>query len=230
MRSELDSTSLPLSASQRGNLSEDLAAELRDHIVDGEIPAGERINEVHLAARLEVSRTPLREALKQLVSEGFLMVLPRRGFFVRGLHAEEFEHLYRIRAILDPAALEAAGLPDTKQLDELEALNRELAPVRDPNQAIALDDRWHHLLLSHCPNPILLDLITQFMRRTRRYEHAYMRQQAHVRIAVEEHEKILDALRVGDLSAGCTALRQNMTSGQDPILRWLRDLCPETEP
>ncbi len=66
---------------QKSNLSELLVEEVRRRVVEGGLPADTRINEVHLAAELEVSRTPLREALNQLVADGLLRVAPRRGYF-----------------------------------------------------------------------------------------------------------------------------------------------------
>ena len=94
----------------RPNLNDELAQSVRRMILDGSLAPG-RVNEVHLAAALGVSRTPLREALMRLVSEGALTSIARRGFFVAALSVEEVEQLYPIRAILDPAALRLAGIP-----------------------------------------------------------------------------------------------------------------------
>ena len=208
----------------RANLSHEIAALLRDQIIDGELEAGQRLNEVHLAEQLGLSRTPLREALTRLDGEGFVEQAPRRGFFVRALDPEEIDSLYGIRAILDPAALALAGLPDVATLDRLEALNVAIGEAEDPAQVIDLDDQWHLGLLSHCPNLILPDQIGQFMRRTRRYEHAYMRQEGHVQVALDEHRRILKALRNQDLEAGCRALRDNMQSAPGPIQQILEAL------
>ena len=130
---------------------------------------------------------------------------------------DEIDSLYAIRAILDPAALAMAGLPGPEQLKRLDSLNHAIDRADDPARIIELDDQWHLELLSHCPNTILLDLIQQFMHRTRRYEHAYMRRRGNVEVALDEHERILDALKRGDLDAACDALRANMQSAPDPI-------------
>lgn len=202
---------------QRPNLSHDIATELRDRIIDGRCEAGTRLNEVHLANELGVSRTPLREALTRLVSEGFVDQAPRRGFFARPLEPGEIESLYRIRAILDPEALRLAGLPTQEQIDALERLNQEIEAAEDPSRIIDLDDQWHLDLLAHGDNQILIDLIRQFMHRTRRYEYAYMRERGNVTVALDEHRSILDALRRGDLEAAVDALRRNMQSAPGPI-------------
>lgn len=197
---------------RRPNLSEEIAARLRRSIADGELGPGQRINESELSAALEVSRTPLREALCRLDSEGFVTTRSRRGFFVRTLGPREIEELYRVRAILDPTALELAGVPSARQLDTLIALNRDLVRADDAAGALRIDDEWHLGLLGHCPNRILLDLIRRFMLRTRPLERAYMSEPANVERAVREHDRITELLAKRDLRGAVDALRENMTS------------------
>jgi DNA-binding GntR family transcriptional regulator len=206
----------------RDNISDSVAAELRRRIVDGRLPAGERINEVHLAQALGVSRTPLREALSRLAAEGALTTVARFGFFVRPLTLEEFEQIYDIRPILDPEALRLAGPPDARTIERLEKLNRRLATVRDPENAIALDDEFHLLLLDRCPNRVLVEMIQNIILRTRRYELALMRETSSVERATGDHDRILDALRERDLRAACAALKRNMQWGRAPIVSWLK--------
>jgi DNA-binding GntR family transcriptional regulator len=205
----------------RDNISDAAAVRVRHMIVDGGLPAGERINEVHLAQRLGVSRTPLREALARLANEGALRSVPRIGYFVRPLTIEEFDQLYAIRPILDPEALRLAGVPAPRRIGQLEALNRKLARARDPETAIALDDEWHFALLAACPNRVLIELIENIVLRTRRYETALLRETSNVLRATEDHDAILAALRDRDLGAACAALRRNMESARGPIVAWL---------
>ncbi len=209
-------------AGSRENLSDHIAAEIRDLIVEGRLQDGSRLNEVHLARQFQVSRSPLREALIRLGGMGFVVSLPRRGFFVRGLDRSEFEQLYSMRAILDPAALKLAGVPDANQLDRLVDINARLASIDgDPFRAIDVDDEWHRTLLAHCPNDILLEEIERFMQRTRRYEFAYLKESRNLSVAIDEHVRIIDALRANDLTAACAGLLQNMTSARQPLLDWL---------
>ena len=203
-------------------MSDDLAAELRQMILDGRLEAGERLNEVHLAAKLNVSRTPLREALNRLTAEGALRSVPRIGFFVCPLSVEEFEQIYPIRAILDPEALRLAGIPAAARLDRLEAINKKILAAREVERRIALDDQWHLELLAGCPNRVLLELIEQFMRRTHRYELVYLRENENVRETGESHAAIVGALRDGNLRRACAALKENMFNGIEPIVTWLR--------
>jgi DNA-binding GntR family transcriptional regulator len=206
---------------RRLNISETVADAVRAMIVDGRLAPGERINEVRLSGALGVSRTPLREALNRLASEGALSSTPAIGYSVRPLTVEEFEQLYAIRPLLDPEALRLAGLPSPARLARLEALNRRFGEARDAEAAIALDDDWHRELIAACPNKVLLELIDAMILRTRRYEVALMRETPNRQVASEDHARIMEALRHGDLPAACEGLKHNMETGFQPVLTWL---------
>ena len=207
----------------RTNRAEEVASIVRERILDGRLPAGDRINEVRLSAELGLSRTPLREGLSRLVNEGALQDIPRRGFFVRRLTAEEVRAIYPIRSILDPAALRLAGIPADEEIARLREINERLAQTTDPAEAVRLDDELHLKLVAGCPNPVLIGLIEQFMWRTRRYELGLMRQKVGMPGAVAAHERILAALEAGDMEIAVRELEGNLSHGQEPILDWLAE-------
>jgi len=171
----------------RDNLSDAVATRLRHLIVDGQLAAGERINESRLSQQLGVSRTPLREALARLAQEGALRSVPRIGYFVRPLDIDEFEQLYDIRPILDPEALHLTGLPSPRRMGQLHKINDLIAKARDADTIIDLDDDFHLELIADCPNKVLVDLIRQIIQRTRRYEIALMRESRNVAVAMANH-------------------------------------------
>lgn len=206
----------------RDNISDAVVIELRNMIVDGRLAPGERINEVHLSQQLGVSRTPLREALARLAHEGALKSVPRIGYFVQPLTLEEFEQIYAIRPLLDPEALRLAGLPTRERMNRLRKINEQIESESDADTIINLDDDWHLELIKDCPNRVLLDLIKQFIRRTRRYEIALMREHKNVLVAGANHKAVMAALRRRDLDAACDALRTNLQTGYEPIASWLR--------
>ena len=206
----------------RDNLSDSIALELRNLIVDGDLPAGERINEVHLSRRFGVSRTPLREALAKLAQEGALRSVPRIGYYVRPLDIDEFQQLYDIRPILDPEALRLAGLPSRERSQRLVSINDAIARARDADTIVNLDDEFHLELVAECPNKVLIELIRQIIGRTRRYEIALMRESRNVAVAAANHSEIMSALRKRDLEAACAALKHNLQTGREPIMAWLR--------
>ena len=205
------------------NLSAEIARRVRERILDARMHEGARINEVHLAAELGVSRTPLREALTALAAEGALDSVPRRGFFVRPLTTEELDDIYDIRPLLDPEALRLAGIPDRERLDTLDELNAKLLASGDLEEAIRNDDEWHLQLVAACPNRVLIDLIRQFMQRTRRYEMALMGNPVNVRSACATHARILQHLREGKLRSARAELKRNLQTGKIPIKAWLED-------
>jgi DNA-binding GntR family transcriptional regulator len=190
-------------------------------IVDGRLPAGERINEVHLSQQLGVSRTPLREALARLAHEGALETIPKIGYFVRPLTIEEFEQIYSIRPVLDPEALRLAGLPSPARMKRLREINQKMEKARTADAIIDLDDEWHLELVADCPNKVLIDLIKQFARRTRRYEIALMRERKNVLMTTSHHKATMAALRRRDLAEACAAVRTNCVTGHGPIIQWL---------
>lgn len=210
-------------AVSRDNLSDALATELRNRIMDGRLPAGERINEVHLSAALGVSRTPLREALNRLAQEGALINRPRIGYAVRPLTLEEFDQIYDIRPLLDPEALRLAGLPSPALLKRLRALNCKIERERDPDTIIALDDEWHLELIATCPNKVLIELIELMIHRTRRYEIALMRERRNGLRAGLDHRAVMAALEGRDLPRACAALKKNLQTGKAPIAAWLKE-------
>lgn len=213
---------MQLLEAERPNLNDAVEAALRGMIVDGALAAGDRLNEVHLAAKLGVSRTPIREVLNRLVSEGAVEARPRLGYFVKPLTLEEFDQLYDIRPMLDPAALRMAGLPSTERLDVLERLNQRMSRAKTASARIALDDEWHLALIEHCPNRVLIGIIQNMMLRTKRYELAWMREARAADKAKDAHLIIIKRLRARQLDAACEALRENLSSAKPAVAAWLK--------
>ncbi len=205
----------------RPNISEALANTLRGMIFDGVLGAGERINEVHLADQLGVSRTPLREALSMLAAEEALESIPRRGFFVRELTRKEFEDIYPMRSLLDPEALRLSGIPSQEGMERLASIQNRKLSSTDLRHRMSLDDAWHLELVSNCENQVLIDLIRLFMRRFRRYGLAFCREPRIAETANREHVEIILALRAGKMDEACEWLVRNLTSDKEPILEWL---------
>ena len=212
----------------RPNLSDDLATIVREMIVDGRLAAGVRINEVQLAAQLGVSRTPLREALAGLAAERALITIPRRGFFVQQLTAEEVHNIYPMRAILDPEALRLSGIPTSERLKRLQDINKQLRQTRDVKSAIEMDDDWFRELWADCPNAVLTDLIEHFMRCTRRYELAAMGKRSNVTASSNSKAEVIKLLRADKLSAACQRVQQSLHDGAQPVLAWLAARSTQT--
>jgi len=200
-------------------LREDVRQTVLDRILSGELPPGSRITESRLAAELGVSRTPLREALFNLESEGFVRSDLARGFSVAPLSVREVRESYPILQTLEALALRSIGQLAVSTAPELRQINQELAAVAgDSERGQTLDHRWHDVLLAACPNRRLLDLITRLKETVSRYERLYMRDATLVAASVAQHLRVIDALERGELDRAVQELEENWRFALETLL------------
>ncbi len=201
-----------------------LRAQVRDELLarmrSGEIQPGEGINEVRLAAELGVSRTPLREALIALESEGQIESEDGKGFRFPPLSRNELRELAPIMAALEALALELTDPADLPGLGERLArmaadFNQELA---EHALVIRKDDEWHGVMLSACPNTRLLELIASTRQAIHRYESLLVPGEAMVDRVSTEHALIAERMIAGDLPGAVAALRANWLNGLQRII------------
>jgi DNA-binding GntR family transcriptional regulator len=203
-------------------ISDQATGVIRSMIIDGDIADGGRINEVQLSKKLGISRTPVREALGQLIAEQFVTLIPRRGFFALELTAREFSDLYDLRPILDPAALLLGGLPSSDEIDQIERANEVFLGAEPGLASVNADETFHKRLLTRCPNAVLMGLIENLMYRTKRYELALFRETKPIISAGDQHAQIIKALRDKNLDLAAARLKDNLTGGKASILSWLQ--------
>lgn len=195
---------------------------VQDRILDGRLKPGASIREPRLAAELNVSRSPLREALLKLESSGLLTSDVGRGFFVRPLDVSNASDNYVILATLEGLALRLAGVPTPAVLDELMAINERIDRAkRRAKHLFELDRCWHELLLRECPNRCLMDMIDERRTAVRRYDYAYWREAGDTVISHDEHLSIVRMLRRPNLALAESLLVDHWIRGIDPVVRWL---------
>ena len=193
-------------------------ARLRELIVSGELDAGTRISESELAARLAVSRTPVREALARLDEDGLVDAIGR-GVRVRTLSGDELEAAYRVRSALEAlaaetaAAAQAAGRIAPAALGELDALADEADAVTragDLAAAAAVNRAFHRRTVVLAANPVALELLDRLWDRivvtTRRSLAAPSRAAAVDR----EHRVLVERIRAGDAPGAAAAARDHV--------------------
>ena len=146
---------------------------LIENIVTGELAPGSRPSLQQIADQLEVSVTPVREALVDLEREGLVEALIGRGFQIRPLSAKEIRESYPVIAELESLALRTAP-PDPAQLDRLDQINSRFRKAKTIDSLLDLDADWHDHLLAQCTNSTLLEIRKSLTRRVRRYEFAFM--------------------------------------------------------
>ena len=203
-------------------LREDVHALLRERIVKGELPPGNRLQDVLLAAELGVSRTPVREALLRLEREGLVESDPNRGFFVAPLSRQEVLDTYPIVWALECLALDSCAPLTPPQIQALRQINAEMAAgTADPLHRQELDLRWHQTLLEACPNQRLKEVLAALKHIVRRYECVYMSDAALVRRSVRDHAEILEALVQKKSKLASRLLERSWRAGMESVLTHL---------
>ncbi|WP_326982608.1 GntR family transcriptional regulator [Chryseobacterium sp. MYb264] len=203
-------------------LKSQIIKELWQLIIEGKIMPNEPMREVQLASLLNISRTPLRDALQQLEWEGIVISEPRKGFRLSKFSETDISEIYPLRAKLESFALELSGIPAKGVLDELKKINLKILNTKSPREVVELDESWHMLLIANCPNKRLLKIIKTLHRQSQRYEYAYMAMKKTVQKSSHQHENIILQLQEGQLIRAAELLAENNLVGMDTMLTWLQ--------
>jgi DNA-binding GntR family transcriptional regulator len=197
--------------------SDHLYAQLRRAIVQGELRPNQRLVETELADMLDVSRTPIREALQRLAIDG--LVSRRRGWEVREHDADEIEQIYDCRAALEGYAARLAALHATDaQLDEIAGILFSISDTSDRDAMVAVNERFHEAIIDATGNPLLAELATRsrLYYFNRRVAHLYTEAEtAHSR---QQHIRLLEALRGRDPDRAEAITREHIATALQAIL------------
>lgn len=205
-----------------GSAAAEVTRLLRDAILAGRYAAGAQIKQQPLAAELGVSHIPVREALKTLESEGFVVLAARRGYFVAPVSVADAQEIWHLRRTLEPMAI-TASVPraGAAHLARAEAALRDLA--RTDNHLAWMRRNWafHAALYEAAEQPRLLDFIRSLWANVIRYcAMLAMRETPYVRSG--EHAGILDAYRAGDARTAERLVVRHMDEVERRLLRVLR--------
>lgn len=202
------------------SLREQIVRRLRQAIVAGEIPARTRLREPELAAQLGVSRTPLREAIRQLEAEGLVNAVPRVGTFVSEVHPRDVEDTYAIRAVLEGlAARQAAESVDPAKAGRLRAilseLERKTADFRVYHEAAG---RFHEAILALSGNQRLQAMYQSLTNQVARFRSLSLAVPQRPEVSFREHRRIATAILRGR-GAEAERLMRSHIEGARVILR-----------
>lgn len=183
-------------------LREKILETIREAILKGNLKPGEKVAEPELAERFGISRTPIREAFRQLESEGYLTVIPRKGAVVAALSEKDIQEFYAIKSILEGYAAELAAAKLTeKEIEKLEAINdrlKQLAEEGDVKTFYRVHNEFHEMFLKAAGNSKLYELIQQLGLKFNRLRMASLSVEGRMAISVAEHDKLLEAFRKHD--------------------------------
>ena len=189
----------------RVNLHDELVERLRELIVESELEPGARVPERELCERFAVSRTPLREALKVLASEGLLELQPHRGARVTRLTAADLDEMFPVMGALEALAGELACARITEaEMAEVRALHYQMvlhATRGELPEYFRLNQRIHEAIMAAARNPTLARLYRGLAGRVRRARYLANMSKPRWSQAVAEHEAILAALEARDGAA-----------------------------
>ncbi|MDT0309569.1 GntR family transcriptional regulator [Streptomyces sp. DSM 44917] len=186
-----------------------VAGELRRAITSGELRPGAPIRQEALAARLDVSRVPLREALRMLEGEGLVEHRAHRGYVVAELSMDGLREVYRIRELLEAEALRVAADRLAEALPEAEEAQREVERAAAAGEVAAMaaaNRRFHFALTDASGLPRLGRLIGSLWDATDAYRSLYYAEPGNRERVVAEHRAVLAALRAGDAEAAVRRL------------------------
>lgn len=207
---------------RRRYLHDEVAERLRQLILDGELSPRSRVNEIELAERFGISRTPLREAIKILATEGLLELLPNRGARVAAISETELDDMIEVVAGLEAVAGDLACQrmepAELAALEELHARMVETWKRGDEAAYGALNREIHEAIMAAARNPTLSAIyanVSGRIQRTRYTAHKTPEQWAR---AIEEHEEMMRLLRAKD-SARLSALMRDHIRGKRPLIR-----------
>ena len=209
-------------AFDRQDLVSQVTEALAKAIVEGELPPGSRLNEVRLAQEFQISRAPLREALRRLESQGLIEAHPRRGFFLRKITAAGMVELFDVRFMMERyAGQKVAETITSSQIKDIERQYKAICKAAkniNHNQCIEEDLRFHRLICDLSGSTRLLRLFDQISSEVRfTIAHLPSFHSDLVSLA-ESHAPLVEALRNRDLVAYDAALQRHLTEARDLLV------------
>lgn len=220
---------------ERRNLGADVYRVLRNRILRRELRAGEKLSDLRLSSELGVSRTPIREALLQLVQDGVVVAEPNRGFFVATFSRRDLEEIFDLRAALETFALRQITRSDhheeyERALFELEHVERliRFAETEEEREAAAdaflkTDRGFHSWLVETSGNRRLISVVTGLWAQISIFQQAGTELPGWMEIALRQHRAIIQRLLANDVEGALDALESHLL---DMKTRVLADLAP----
>jgi DNA-binding GntR family transcriptional regulator len=195
---------------------------VKDAVISGRLRPGERVPEQEIADNLGISRTPIREAFRQLESEGFITVTPRKGAVVSPITDKDVSEFYSIKSLLEGYAAKTACKKLTeKELKKLETLNASMKKCAERNDVkgfFKLDAQFHETFLKSCGNDKLKGLIHHLVQQFERFRITAMSLPGRMQDSVKQHDEITEAFKKGDESMVESLVRANADKGRDVLV------------
>lgn len=200
-------------------LYEEVAELLRQRIFGGELAPGSWIDELKLAEEFGISRTPLREALKVLATEGLVTMKVRRGAYVTEVSAQDLSDIYHLLSLLESDAAAAVATQATpEQLQELQSIHDELETVAQPGQQdrerfFEINERFHMRLLAIAGNRWRTQMMADLRKVMKLNRHHSLFKSGRIEESLQEHRAIMTALKARDAAATRQTMQDHFRHG-----------------
>jgi DNA-binding GntR family transcriptional regulator len=195
------------------------ASAVRTMILTGELLPGEKLRQEELAARLDMSRVPVREALSTLESEGVIVHRPNMGYAVARFSSEDLDEIYLMRRLLETELVRSVELAAV-DVTEFERLNAELAATSIDSQREEFDhtnERFHFRLFEHSPLLRVREEIARLWRLSTFYRSLSWNGPGSQARVLAEHERIIEAIRAQDTASVVAACDDHRSGTQDLV-------------
>lgn len=176
--------------------------ELKHKILTGEIVSQTRLMEIDLSEKMNVSRTPIREAIKRLADDGLVKVEPRRGAYVANISIKDMLDVFEVREDMEGfvAKLAAQRITESEK-EELRAIAREyeaaIEKADDKENIIALDEKFHNCIVKCSGNETLSELVNYVQELSLRFRYLYYDDYSLYESTAEQHNRIMEAINAG---------------------------------
>lgn len=198
---------------------------LRQGILTGELKPGERLMEIHLANRLGVSRTPIREAIRMLELEGLVKMVPRRGAEVSRISKQDLRDVLEVRRSLDSLAVclacERITAEEKTALKEAAIEFERSTKTKDATTIAKADVHFHDIILAASKNNRLIQLVNNLAERVYRYRLEYIKDSRNHPRLIEEHDEILKSIERGEKQKAQTAIEAHIDNQEKNIISQL---------
>ena len=199
---------------------------LRQGILTGELKPGERLMEIHLANKLGVSRTPIREAIRKLELEGLVTMIPRRGAEVAQITEKSMKDVLEVRKVLDDLSVELACERITEEEKELlknACVDFEEAVKTGDFAKIAKTDvAFHDIIVTATRNIRLSQMVNNLAEQMYRYRFEYIKDSTQHARLVQEHEEICQGVIAGDKKRALEAIEKHIDNQEIAVLKQIR--------
>ena len=210
-----------------------IADQLEGLIFDGTFSAGERLDEVQLAKRFSVSRTPIREAFQRLAQSGLVQQVPRRGVFVRQPGPVELIEMFEVMAELEAvcARLAATRISDDalRDLHDTNARCNAAVAAQDADRYYRENERFHAIIYRQSGNSFLEQECLRLHRRLQPFRRVQLRLRGRLKQSMSEHEAIVATLENADGEAAAAAIRNHVAVQGEKFHHLVASLKPAAE-